>query len=457
MRIFIIANINNNFVTTYLEHKKSKEVDKMEYRKDMNNKSVIVTCIDLLRKIVKWIILSVIMGGAVGFVVGYFNLILKWANDYRREHNYLVYFLPFAGIAIAYMYVKVRRNAYSGENLLKSEVQRAARDIPFYMIFVVFAGSLATTFFGGSAGKEGSGVAMGGTFGDFLSRKLKLNKAEQRTLVISGVGSAFGVIYEIPFAGAILGMELVIKGNFNYESLIPAFLTSVIANKISNLIGNKPIEYIQLDLGELNFLLLFKIIILGLLFGLVGMLFNFILDNSSKVYDLFIKNPLAKGFAGGVITILLCWMLGDNYNGLGQKTISAAFETKARGLDFFWKILFTGVALGSVFQGGRGNPAFFVGATFGSAISDFIRLPVESVAALGMIGVFCSAQSLPLTAIAMSIEYFGSNEIMSIILIMTISYSVSGFYDILTKRKLTKGKSALFKDIYESSSEKSEN
>ena len=147
MRIFIIANINNNFVTTYLEHKKSKEVDKMEYRKDMNTKSVIITCIDLLKKITKWIILSVIMGAAVGVVVGYFNLILKWANDYRRDHNYLVYFLPFAGIAIAYMYVKVRRNAYSGENLLKSEVQRAARDIPFYMILVVFAGSLATTFF----------------------------------------------------------------------------------------------------------------------------------------------------------------------------------------------------------------------------------------------------------------------------------------------------------------------
>ncbi|MDO5518340.1 MAG: chloride channel protein [Clostridium sp.] len=422
----------------------------MEYRKNLSeNKNMFNQCIDLFKKIIKWIVLSIVMGIAVGFVVGYFNIILKYANDYRRDHNYFVYFLPFAGIAIAYMYVKVRRNAYSGENLLKSEVQKAARDIPFYMIFVVFIGSLLTTLFGGSAGKEGSGVAMGGTFADYISRKLKLEKGEQRTLVISGVGSAFGVIYDVPFAGAVLGMELVIKGEFNYESLIPAFLTSVTANKISHIIGNKELEYIKLDLGRFDLLLLFKVVALGILFGLVGILFNFILDNSSKVYDLFIKNPLIKGFAGGVITIILCWILGDNYNGLGQKTISSAFETPAGIFDFFWKIIFTGVALGSVFQGGRGNPTFFVGATFGSAIADIFGLSLESVAALGMVGVFCSAQSLPMTGIAMAIEYFGAQEVLSIIVIMTTSYSISGFYDILTKRKLTKGKSTLFKGIYD--------
>lgn len=421
----------------------------MEYRKNTSEDKIMFNlCIDLCRKIFKWIILSIVMGVVVGFIVGYFNIILKYANDYRRDHNYFVYFLPFAGVAIAYMYVKVRRNAYSGENLLKSEVQKAARDIPFYMIFVVFIGSLLTTLFGGSAGKEGSGVAMGGTFADYLSRKLKLKEGEQRTLVISGVGSAFGVIYDVPFAGAILGMELVIKGEFNYESLIPAFLTSVTANKISHIIGNKELEYIKLDLGKLNFLLLFKVIALGILFGLVGMLFNFILDNSSKVYNFFIKNPLVKGFVGGAITIILCWILGENYNGLGQKTISSAFETQAGILDFLWKIIFTGVALGSVFQGGRGNPTFFVGATFGSAIAGFFGLPLESVAALGMVGVFCSAQSLPMTGVAIAIEYFGAQEVLSIILIMTISYSVSGFYDILTKRKLTEGKSTLFKGIY---------
>ena len=411
-------------------------------------KEVIINlCKDLIKDIGKWIMLSIIMGSVIGITVGYFNIILKHANNYRKNHNFLIFFLPIAGAVIAYMYVKVRRNAYSGENLLKSEVVNASKDIPSYMAIVVFLGSLLTTFFGGSAGKEGSGVAIGGIFADYISRKLNLKEGEQRTLVISGVGSAFGVLYDVPFAGAILGMELVIKGNFNYESLIPAFLTSVVANKISILIGNNHITYPQLALGKLSLMNILKLIFLGIVFGLVGMLFNFALDKSSKIYDLFIKNPIIKGIAGGIITIILFFIAGDNYNGLGQSFINMAFENRVSYFEFIWKIVFTAVALGSVFQGGRGNPTFFVGATFGSAISTLINIPLESSAALGMIGVFCSTKSLPITCIAMAIEYFGSKEVMAIILVMTISYTISGFYDIFTRRKLTGGKSTLFESL----------
>ena len=408
---------------------------------------IITSCKELIKEIFKWIGLSLLLGIPIGLVLGYYKKILNRANDFRRAHEYLIYFLPIAGLLICYMYLHTKRNAYSGENLLKSEVQRAVKDIPVYMIPVVFIGSLLTTFFGGSAGKESSGVTMGGTLGDFIARKLKLNNGEQRTLVICGVGSGFGVLYDVPFAGAILGMELVLKGRFHYEALIPAFLTSTIANKVAHLIGDKAIRYPSLDLGPLTLNLIGKLIVLGIFFGFVGLVFNFILDNSSKVYNYFIKNPYGKAIAGGILTIILFWIAGDNYNGLGQKFISSSFEKQVSIFEFMWKIIFTGVALGSVFQGGRGNPAFFVGATFGSAISGIFHLPVESVAALGMVGVFSSAVALPITGVAMAIEYFGSGEIMAIIIVMTMSYTISGFYDILTQRKLTEGKSALFKGI----------
>ena len=113
-------------------------------------------------------------------------------------------------------------------------------------------------------------------------------------------------------------------------------------------------------------------------------------------------------------------------------------------MEWIWKIIFTAVALGSVFQGGRGNPTFFVGATFGSAIAPYFNLSIPSVAALGMIGVFCGAASLPLTGIVMAIEYFGANEVMAIILVMTITYMISGFYDLFSTSKLAKGKKELF-------------
>ncbi|MBS5983265.1 chloride channel protein [Clostridium butyricum] len=400
--------------------------------------------ITIIKKIFKWVILSIIMAIPIGIVVGYYNIILTTANRYRKSHEYLIYFLPIAGLMITFMYLKSERNAYSGENLLKSEVQSAVKDIPFYMTFVVFLGSLATTFFGGSAGKEGSAVAMGGTLGDFLARKFNLSNEDQRTLVLCGVGSAFGVIYDVPFAGAILGMELVLKGKFHYQALIPAFLTTVFSNEIAAAIGNTKVNYPILMLDDLSFMILIKLVLLGIIFGVGGSIFNLVLDNSSKIYGIITKNPYLKAILGGVLTIVLFWIIGDNYNGLGQTFIRDAFDKPATLMDSVWKIIFTAIALGSVFQGGRGNPTFFVGAALGSAVAKYIGFPLESCTALGMIGVFCGATSLPITSIAMSLEYFGGDEMVAIMIVMTISYIISGFYDILTKDKLPKEKSKIF-------------
>lgn len=398
----------------------------------------------LIKDTLKWIMLSILMAVPIGIIVGVFNIILSKANDYRKDHEFLIYLLPIAGIIITFMYLKTKRNAYSGENLLKSEVQSAAKDIPLYMVIVAFVGSLLTTICGGSAGKEGSAVAMGGTLGDFIARKFKLSEEEQRTLVICGVGSAFGVIYNVPFAGAILGMELVLKGRFHYQALIPAFITTVVSNEVSQIIGNKSISYPDLDLGNLDFLLIMKLIGLGIAFGIGGFIFNLVLDNSSKVYDKLTKNPYIKAILGGIITIILFLIIGDDYNGLGQSFINNSFTQHVSITHSFWKLIFTAVALGSVFQGGRGNPTFFVGAALGSFLSNVFSIPLESCAALGMIGVFCSVTSLPITSITMALEYFGGSEMVAIIIVMTLSYIVSGFYDIFTKSKLPKEKEMMF-------------
>lgn len=398
----------------------------------------------LIFNVLKWIALSIAMAVPIGVIVGLFNILLSWGNNFRKDHEYMIYLLPFAGLIITFLYLHTRRNAYSGENLLKSEVQSAAKDIPFFMSIVVFIGSFLTTLCGGSAGKEGSAVAMGGILGDFMARIFNLSDDEQRTLVICGVGSAFGVIYDVPFAGAILGMELVLKGKFHYQALIPAFLTTVFSNEIANIIGNNEVVYPQLNLGELSILLLLKLILLGIICGITGFIFNLVLDNSSKLYDLVTKNPYIKAILGGGITIVLFLIIGNNYNGLGQSFINDSFSNRVSIMDSIWKILFTAVALGSVFQGGRGNPTFFVGATLGSSVSGLINLPLESSTALGMIGVFCSATSLPITSIAMALEYFGGGEMVAIMIVMTISYIISGFYDILVKNKLPKEKGKLF-------------
>lgn len=413
-------------------------------QKDQSEKQEEKTYFKLVKEIFRWIVLSLAMAIPIGVVVGLYNIILTFANKYRKSHEYLIYLLPLAGLFITWMYIKSKRNAYSGENLLKSEVQSAAQDIPFYMTFVVFIGSLLTTFCGGSAGKEGSAVAMGGTLGDFIARRFKLSGDEQRTLVICGVGSAFGVIYDVPFAGGILGMELVLKGRFHYQALIPAFLTTVIANEIGTWIGSKAISFPTLALDDLNILLILKLVLLGIITGLGGFLFNYACDSSTKLYNKVTENPYWKAIIGGVITIILFWLVGDDYNGLGQTFIRDSFDKPATLMDSVWKIIFTAIALGSVFQGGRGNPTFFVGAALGSAVAKWIKIPLASSAALGMVGVFCSATSLPITSIALALEYFGGDEMVAIMIVMTVSYIISGFYDLITKKKLPKEKSKIF-------------
>lgn len=398
----------------------------------------------LIMPLLSAIFFSLLLGIPIGIVISLFKRILSLVNQFRSNHEYLVYGLPVAGVLISYLYVKAGRNAYSGENLLKSDVLQASKDIPVYMVLVVFLGSLLTTFFGGSAGKEAAGIAMGGTLADLIARHFKLSEEKQRTLVVSGVGSGFGVLYDVPLAGAILGMELVLKGKFHYEALIPAFVSSVVANKVAYLMGDHPIEYPILDLGVFSISLIVKLIGLGVLFGLVSILFNVCLTSAPKIYSYFIKSPIIKGVVGGCLTIVLFWIAGDNYNGLGQSFIATSFEKSVSIVEFVWKIIFTAVALGSVFQGGRGNPTFFVGATFGSAIAPFFNLGVSSVAALGMIGVFCGAASLPLTGIVMAVEYFGANEVLPIIVVMTITYLISGIYDVISTQKLPKGKNDVF-------------
>lgn len=398
----------------------------------------------LLKEISKWIILSVVSGVFVGLIVGSYEIIVTRANSYRRDHENLVLLLPIIGMILSYVYVKVKRNAYSGRNLLKSEVINAAKDIPFYMIIVSYLGSLATTFFGGSAGKEGTGVCIGGTFADFLSRKVKLDDKDRKILVISSVGGAFGVLYDAPFAGAILGMEVILKGTFHYQALIPAFITTVTANKVAFLIGNKSINYPELTLGNLSFTLFFKMFLLGIIFGLVGILFNLSIDLSKYLFEKYIKIPILKGFVGGLITAILFLILGSNYNGLGQSYIEKSFKSRVSIFDFIWKIIFTAIALGSAFQGGTGNPTYFIGATLGSGLSKLFNLQVSDIASLGMIGAFCSVAALPISAIAISVEYFGTKSVLEIIIVMTVSYTISGFYDIIIKRKLTEGKSTLF-------------
>ena len=221
---------------------------------------------ELYKQTIKWIAISIILGIIVGLLVGLYNTLLSNANNFRKEKPWLIYFLPIAGILISYIYIKTKRNAYSGENLLKSEVQQAAKDIPFYMIIVSALGSLITTFFGGSAGKEGTAICIGGTIGDNISRILKVTEEEQKNIVICGVGSAFGVIYNVPFAGAILGMELVLKGKFHYQAILPSLMTSIVANETYLFLWNKNISYPEISLGEHNLFLIIKLIILGIIF-----------------------------------------------------------------------------------------------------------------------------------------------------------------------------------------------
>ena len=404
-----------------------------------------------------WTALIVPVSFATGSMVALFLWLLDVATATRWQHEWLIFLLPIAGLLIAFLYRLYGKSVEAGNNLIMDQIHKPGGGVPARMTPLVLLTTIITHLFGGSAGREGTAVQMGGSIASLFSRWYRIRHHEKSILLMCGMAAGFGAVFGTPVTGAIFAMEVLAIGRIKYDALIPCFIASVLADITCSAYGihhtRYQINFVPTASGALSFihfdlLLLAKAIMAGVAFGLAGFFFAQLSHSIKTNGKRYIKNEWLIPVMGGVVIIALSFALGTfDYLGLGVTNprggVSIVSSFSAGGatyLSWFWKLLFTAITLGSGFKGGEVTPLFFIGAALGNTIATLSGAPVDLFAGLGFIAVFAAATNTPLACTVMGVELFGANNVLFYAVACFTAYYFSGHSGIYSAQKIAVSK-----------------
>lgn len=355
------------------------------------------------------VVMSLLIGVIVGGVDALFGRVLIALSEFRMEHFfYLIPFLAFAGMGFTYLFLKYGDDSAKGMNLIFLTGYEERESIPLRMIPFVMVGTWIAHLFGGSVGREGVAVQLGATVANWFQRTLKLKNLATHFIII-GMAAGFAGLFETPLAATFFAIEVLFVGRLRHDVIFPALIGAFTASTTSKLLGLEKFSFQLTAPIELDFLLFIKLILIGIIFGLVGELFASLLEKSKDVMKELIKNPIVRiGVGGLVLSILFILFFQGRYSGLGTNLISSTFDGETiYAYDWVLKLVLTVLTISVGFLGGEVTPLFAIGTTLGVVLAHIFGLPVEFVAALGYASVFGGATSTLLAPIFIGGEVFG--------------------------------------------------
>jgi H+/Cl- antiporter ClcA len=362
-----------------------------------------------------------------GSASAFFLVALEWVTQIREHHAWIIWLLPLGGLIIGLLYHYYGTSVVKGNNLLLEEYENPQQPIPFKMAPLVLIGTLITHLVGGSAGREGTAVQMGGAIADQFSRWFQLDKNDRKTILILGISAGFASVFGTPLAGALFALEVVYFSKINFKSVILSFAVAYAAYFTVEFWQVKHTHYTIATLPEMNGIYLLWTIGAGILFGLAALLFSRTAHFWNRLFSKYIPYAPIRPLIGGTVLAVILFFIGTTkYIGLGVPEIVKAFSTPNESYDFLLKILFTGFTLGAGFKGGEVTPLFFVGATLGSALSVVIPLPIALLAGMGFVAVFSGATHTPIACTVMGMELFGIEGGIFIGIACVVAYFASG-------------------------------
>ena len=387
---------------------------------------------------IRYSVLALVTGVAVGVIDTIFGRGLLWLSDFRTAHyRYLLPFLPAAGLLIVWMYHRFSEESLKGMTLVLETGQKKRKSIPLALVPLVIVGTWLTHLFGGSAGREGVAVQIGAVISHEAGKKFRCPEND-RIMLVAGMAAGFGGLFQTPLAAVFFAMEVIASGYMQYEALLPAMISAYTAAFTSHILGLEKFTAVigeKLDLSETKVIL--SLIVLGILFGLVGRLFSGTLQWMKKRMGNAIKNPYIRiGAVAVFLAVLLFLFHGGRYSGLGTNLISAAFENGTiYGYDWILKLGFTVLTLAIGFQGGEVTPLFSIGASLGILAGNLLGISPVVCAALGYAAVFGSATNTLLAPVMIGLEVFGTENAIPLVVVCILAYLMNGGSSIYTAQQ----------------------
>lgn len=382
----------------------------------------------------KWILFSGVTGCVLGVVGAWFARSISFVTELRGNHPWILYLLPFLGLLIVFIYRFEKQGG--GTNLVLESVQEG-KTIPFRMAPMIFVSTVLTHLGGGSAGREGAALQLGGSIAQALGKVFKINEKDGKILIMCGMAAGFSALFGTPLAATVFAIEVVTVGVVHYSALVPCMISSLTAFEVAQFFGGHAERFTVTGIPQFDLVSAVKIAFLALLCALLSIVFCKTLHGAEHLYQKYIKNPYVRIFVGGILVILLSKIFGTtDYLGGGMNIVEEAVAGKVVAGAFLLKLLFTAVSLGSGFKGGEIVPTLFVGSTFGCLFGQIIGFSPSLCAACGMIALFSAVTNSPLASLVLGFEMFGFEGMPFYLIAISIGYMESGYYGLYHSQRV---------------------
>ena len=398
------------------------------------------------RIVIRWCVLSVVMGLIGGLLGAVFHHVLHFVTHIRSGHMWLIFLLPLGGILTVLIYRHPKMKGNKGTN----EIIEATLDghpVSALVAPSIFCATAVTHLFGGSAGREGAALQLGGSAASFLAKRLHLRESNRRILVTAGMSAVFAGLFGTPLTAMIFCMEFESVGTIFSPALLPCFLSAFVASRVSSALGVHAETYFLTEVFQLTLANCWQYLILAVLVSMVGILMCSVFHKAEHLAAHHLPNPFVRIAVGGILITGMTLLVGDHrFNGAGMDMALKAVEGEADWYSFILKMLFTAVTLAAGFKGGEIVPTFCIGATFGCVLGGFLGLDAGMSGALGLVGLFCCATNSPLASIMLSVEMFGGTNIHLFAFVSVLCFVLSGNYGLYGSQILQYNKADILGD-----------